>query len=99
MEIMVIFPNLKEYIQLLPVSAVGLLSGFIRYYSGEKRNLKEALKIVVTSVFLTLIAYSILTAIDLPYLARVGISAFVGHFGVDRAIELVQKMMSVKKPQ
>ena len=95
---MFIFPNLREYIQLLPVSIVGILSGFIRYYSGEKRNLKEALKMIFTVIFLTLIAYSILTAVDLPYLARVGISVFVGHFGVDKAIELVQKIMSVKKP-
>ena len=93
---MTIFPNLKEYTQLLPVSMVGLLSGVVSYYGAESRNLKEAFRIVITSMFLTLMVYSILSATDLPYLARVGISAFIGYFGVDKAIELVQNILAFR---
>lgn len=93
---MTIFPNLKEYTQLLPVSIVGILSGVVSYYGAESRNLKEAFRIVITSMFLTLMVYSILSATDLPYLARVGISAFLGYFGVDKAIELVQNILAFK---
>lgn len=99
-----LFPNLKHYTQLLPVCFVGIFAGIISYMQMEKvdcdlndkHNIKRTLKTIITGTFLTLLTYSILTATNLPYLACVGISAAVGYFGFDKAIELVQKIISLR---
>lgn len=96
MDIELFLPNYREYFQLLPISIVGILAGVVSYYTAEYKEFKEALKVVITSVFLTIVVYSLLSATDLPYLAKVGISACVGYFGVEKAIELVQKIISLK---
>lgn len=99
-----IFPNLKHYTQLLPVCFVGIFAGIVNYLQvkrndcdlDDRYNIKATLKTVITSTFLTLLTYSILTATNLPYLACVGISATVGYFGLDKAIEIVQKIISLR---
>ena len=96
MDIELFLPNYREYFQLLPISIVGILAGVVSYYGSEGKQIKEALKIVVTSMFLTIVVYSLLSATDLPYLAKVGVSACVGYFGVEKAIELVQKILALK---
>lgn len=87
---------IREYIQLMPICAVGLLAGVIAYYSGENRDIRVAVRAIITSAFLTIITFSILSATDLPYLAKVGVSACIGYFGIDKAIELVQKILALK---
>lgn len=100
--LLITFPNLHNYIELIPVGIVGILAGIISYLqntqtcSDKYRNLKHTLKVIVTSSFLTILTYSILTATSLPYLGNVGISAAVGYFGIDRAIELAQKLLNLK---
>lgn len=99
-----IFPNIKHYTQLLPVCFVGIFAGIVNYLQVEKtecalddrHNIKATIKTIITSTFLTLLTYSILTATDLPYLACVGVSAAVGYFGFDKAIELVQKIIALR---
>ncbi|WP_066389548.1 phage holin family protein [Helicobacter himalayensis] len=97
-QLLIFFPNLTYYMELLPVSVVALLAGCMNYLGQEKgnRDLKLSLKIVATSAFLALITFSILSATDLPYLAQVGLSAAVGYFGIDNAIEIVQKLIALK---
>lgn len=99
-----LFPNLKHYTQLIPVCFVGLLVGLVNYMQytpqdcdmNDKSGIKRTIKTILTSTFLTLLTYSILTATNLPYLACVGISAAVGYFGFDKAIEIVQKIIALK---
>lgn len=93
--------NLHNYIELLPVCFVGIFAGFISYLqidAEEKKqgSFKHILRVVITSSFLTLVVFSILTATNLPYLACVGISAGVGYFGIDKAIDLAQKLINLK---
>lgn len=98
-----LFPNLVQYLELLPVSCVAILSGAAHYFNLADRGTTEqsklfyAIKIVFTSAFLAILVYAILSATDLPYLAKVGISAAVGYFGIDKAIEIAQKAMSLRK--
>lgn len=92
------FPNITHYLQLLPVSLVAILAGVVNYLGQDycHKSKMQTFKVVCTSAFLALLTYSILTATDLPYLAKVGISAAVGYFGIDKAIELVQKLLSLR---
>lgn len=96
MEILKIMPFLNEYIELLPICFVGIVSGCINYLQVESAGKKETIRIIITSSFLTILTYAILTSTSLPYLACVGISAAVGYFGIDKAIELAQKLLSLK---
>lgn len=97
-EILELMPHLKHYLELIPVSLVALFAGIISYFNGDKaqRSKSYAIKVIITSAFLALTAYTILSATDLPYLAKVGISAMIGFFGIDKSIELVQKLLSLK---
>lgn len=92
--------QIENYIELIPVVFVGLFAGLISYLQSEEENqnkkMKYIFKVIITSSFLTLIVFSILTATNLPYLACVGISAGVGYFGIDKAIEVAQKLISLK---
>ena len=96
-----IFPNLGKYLELMPVMIMGVLSGIVSYFnSGDAKDsnnaYKQAVKSILTCAFLAILAYSILSSTDLPYLAKVGISCAIGYFGIDKAIEIVQKIIALK---
>lgn len=96
-----IFPNIGKYLELMPVMLMGVLSGIVSYFNsgGAKDSnnaYKQAIKSILTCAFLAILAYSILSATDLPYLAKVGISCAIGYFGIDKAIEIVQKIIALK---
>ena len=95
-----IFPNLGKYLELMPVTLMGLLSGIVSYFNGSAKDsnnaYKQAIKNILTCAFLAILSYSILSATDLPYLAKVGISCAIGYFGIDKAIEIVQKIIALK---
>lgn len=95
-----LFPNIGKYLELMPVMLMGLLSGVVSYFNDgsaeSKVAYKHAIKSILTCAFLAILSYSILSATDLPYLAKVGISCAIGYFGIDKAIELVQKIIALK---
>lgn len=90
----------NEFKPLLPLFLVGILSGGMRLLNAptdERDTALEIIKIMLTSLFLTIICFMILTSIDsLPYLAKVGISAFVGYFGIDKALEFARKLLELR---
>ena len=92
-----------EYLELIPIMLVGLVSGFVGALDGVNKdgtNAKEAImqgvKKMLTSSFICVVAFSILSATELPYLAKVGISAVIGFLGFDRAISLVRELIALK---
>lgn len=96
-----LFPNLVHYLELVPVLFVALLAGVVSFYNqtnndGSIKSKKDAFKIIGTSAFLGLIAYSLLSATDLPYLAKIGCTSAIGFFGIDKTIEIVQKIISLR---
>ena len=96
-----LFPNLYRYLELMPVMMMGILSGIVSYFnntnaSDSNNAYTHAIKSIVTCAFLAILTYSILSATDLPYLAKVGISCAIGYFGIDKTIELVQNIITLK---
>ncbi|WP_240451801.1 phage holin family protein [Helicobacter sp. L8] len=90
--------HLEEYIELLPVILIGVLAGGLSYFNSPTETFKRALVVVLTSSFICVCVYSMMSATNLPYLAKVGLSASVGYFGVDKAIEVLRNILSLKKP-
>lgn len=93
-EINHILTQFSDFKELIPILFVGLFAGLASYYADDSN--KKIAKIIITSTFLTLLVFTILTAADLPYLARVGISAGAGYFGIDKSLELIQRLLSLK---
>lgn len=96
-----LFPNIHKYLELMPVLLMGILSGIVSYFNNVcdndlRKAYKQAFKSILTCAFLAILSYSILSATDLPYLAKVGISCAIGFFGIDKAIEIVQKIIALK---
>lgn len=91
---MSIFTEFKNYKELIPISCVGLLAGIASYYADDAP--KRIIKVIITSSFLTILVFTILTMSDLPYLAKVGIAAGAGYFGIDKSLELIQKLLAFK---
>ncbi|WP_121022324.1 phage holin family protein [Helicobacter vulpis] len=90
--------HFQEYAELLPIALIGLLAGGLNYFEAPQASLRRALVVVITSSFICLCVFTMLSATALPYMAKVGLSASVGYFGVDKAIELIKNILSLKKP-
>lgn len=91
---------INPYLELLPIALVGLLAGFMSALDNSediRKCFKIGIKRIILSSFLCVVAYSILSATDLPYLARVGISACIGFLGIDKAIEYAKELISFRK--
>lgn len=99
-QILTIFPNLVHYLELIPVCVISLIAGIISYYNtenkGELPSKYSSFKIIGTSAFLGVVTYSILSSTDLNYLAKVGVSSCIAFFGIDKSLELVQKLLSLR---
>lgn len=93
-----LFPNIAKYAELLPVLLMGILSGVVSYFNkdGDRGAVRESIKAIITCAFLAVVTYAMLSASELPYLAKVGLSCAVGYFGIDKAIEIVQKLINLK---
>ncbi|WP_104683071.1 phage holin family protein [Helicobacter felis] len=89
--------RVSEYLQLLPIGLIGILSGALNYFNNPKSSLRHALVVMFTSCFICLCVFAMLETTQLTYLTKVGISASVGYFGIDRAIEIVRNILSFKK--
>lgn len=99
--------NLQELIELIPIALIGLLIGLVSYFTDKERAddkedsfnenpLITALKQVLFSLTICVIVYSILTATNLPYLAKIGVSSAVSFFGVDKAISILKDLIALR---
>ncbi|BCD50247.1 phage holin family protein [Helicobacter suis] len=89
--------KLQEYAELLPIGLIGIVGGTLNYFSSGSKGLKHAFKFACVSGFISLCVFTMLSATDLPYMAKVGFSASVGYFGIDKAIEVVKNILSIRK--
>lgn len=90
---------LAQYAELIPIALVGALSGFMCILDSKDLSvgIKGALRRILVSSFLCALTYAILSTTELPYLARVGISACVAFLGFERAISYVKEFLEMRK--
>lgn len=92
-------PELMYYLNLLPIILVGLFSGLASYYKDEKEGDKKQKHLInasLTSCFLCFLTYSLLSDVNsLGYVSKVGIAAAVGYFGIDKTLDLIQKIFEI----
>lgn len=91
------FPNLHKYLELIPVAFMALTTGAVSYFnSDEKSGIKQALKSITYCAIIAILTYSMLSATDLPYLAKVGVSCALGFFGGDKALDIIGRVIELK---
>lgn len=97
--------DFEQLLSLFPIVIIGFCVGLSSFFtqvesseSSESKHkaIKRLIKQVILSLTLCLIVYSILSATDLPYLAKIGISCAIGFFGIDKALTIVQNILNLK---
>lgn len=92
----------EQLISLTPILIISFFVGVASFFTQHEKGIDKAdiiknlIKQVLLSVVLCLMVYSILSASDLPYLAKIGISCAVGFFGIDKALSIIQNILSLK---
>lgn len=88
-----------ELLEFVPIIIVGFLGGFISYNKETDRefSFKEAFFHILTAIFTTAIVFSLMDLTDWSYLAKMGISAGIGFLGIDKAFELAEKVMNIRR--
>lgn len=93
--------QLTAYLELIPIGIIGLLCGAVALFNAEgkpeDKTLKKILKHVIYVSTLSMIIFMCLAATSLPYLARVGISAFIAFFGLDSSLDKIKAIFEMFK--
>lgn len=89
------------YFEIAPVVLLGIICGLISFFrqddaDNEDATIKTFIANGLTSFGMCIICYAILDSVDLSYMSRLGISGFIGIFGVDKALDLAQKLLSLR---
>ena len=101
------------FLEFLPLCVLGLFCGIVRFARGEnelltheeqdenkvkKTRFYRAIDVVLTSSFLAFISYACLSFFtELTYIFKVGISAAIALFGIDKVLDIVQRVISLKQ--
>lgn len=100
-------------LEFLPLLILGLFCGIVRFARGEndllndetqnenkikKTRIYRAVDVVLTSSFLAFISFACLSFFtELTYIFKVGISSAIALFGIDKVLDIVQRVISLKQ--
>lgn len=95
--------EIEQIISLIPLLVIGIFVGIAGYFSNfdkenqEKENSARAFfKHLIVSSAICLIVYSILSATELPYLAKLGVSCAFAFFGIDKALSIIRDIINLR---
>lgn len=96
----------EQILSLVPIVVISIMVGLASYFTKSNENIenenssgkpyKVFFKQMVFSITICIMVYSILSATDLPYLAKIGISSAIAFFGIEQALNIVQTIISLK---
>ena len=93
------------YLELLPLLFIGIICGVyncLHYneYSEENQQVLTPfllfIKYATSSCVVSSALFFILDLANISYEARVGIAALVSFLGIDKAIEMIEKILNLK---
>lgn len=95
--------EVEQIISLVPILIISIMVGLASYFTksnesneSNEKPYKVFFKQMIFSITICIMVYSILSATDLPYLAKIGISSAVAFFGIEQALSIVQTIISLK---
>ena len=88
---------------ILPCILLGVFCGIGSYFNNflHDENFKPSVRKVVASAFSSAITafiiFAILDTTDFSFMVKLAISSGVAFFGIDKALDIVQKLMNLRK--
>lgn len=93
--------EIEQIISLIPLFVIGIFVGIAGYFSNfdkedKENSARDFFKHLIVSSAICLIVYSILSATELPYLARLGVSCAFAFFGIDKALSIIKDIINLR---
>lgn len=100
-----------DFLEYLPLILVGFFMGLFKALRAEVLREDEedesvASKFDVLKIFIVegiqgavfcFVVYGLLSLTELPYIFKVCVGALIAYLGIDKAMELVEKVLSIRK--
>lgn len=103
--------NFLDFLEYLPLILVGFFMGLFKALRAEVLREDEedesvTSKFDVLKIFIVegiqgavfcFVVYGLLSLTELPYIFKVCVGALISYLGIDKAMELVEKVLSIRK--
>ena len=97
-ELLIFFSQFKTLIELLPIFIYGAVAGLASYLnsdSKERKNFIRLFKVILFNSILCATIYGLALEFGLSYLAAVSLGAFVSLMGLDKTLDVGDKLFSL----
>lgn len=89
------------YIELVPIVVLGLFAGLAKFFQLDEDSTKKAtLRVLfgfsLSSMVVCTIIYAALDSTALTYLTKFAIAGLVAFFGIDKALDIAQRLLSLR---
>lgn len=103
--------NFLDFLEYLPLILVGFFMGLFKALRAEVLREDEEDESVISKfdvlkIFIVegiqgavfcFVVYGLLSLTELPYIFKVCVGALIAYLGIDKAMELVEKVLSIRK--
>lgn len=93
----------NEYLAIIPCLLLGFLVGVANYFKpfliddGYKGSCRKLFASAMSSVVVSFMIFAILDSTNLTFMTKLAISCAVAFLGIDKAIDLVERLLSLRK--
>ena len=89
------------YFELAPIILLGIFAGLAKFFARDDDPEHEAtwrdfFYHAISSMVVCVIIYALLDSTDLSYMSRFAVAGLVAFFGIDKAIDYAQKILSLR---
>lgn len=89
------------YFELAPIILLGIFAGLAKFFARDddlehEANWRDFFYHSISSMVVCVIIYALLDSTNLSYMSRFAVAGLVAFFGVDKALEYAQKILSLR---
>ena len=89
------------YFELAPIILLGIFAGLAKFFARDddpeyEASWRDFFYHAISSMVICVIIYALLDSTDLSYMSRFAVSGLVAFFGIDKAIDYAQKILSLR---
>lgn len=89
------------YFELAPIILLGIFAGLAKFFARDddpeyEASWRDFFYHAISSMVVCVIIYALLDSTDLSYMSRFAVAGLVAFFGIDKAIDYAQKILSLR---
>lgn len=89
------------YFELAPIILLGIFAGLAKFFARDddlenEASWRDFFYHSISSMVVCVIIYALLDSTNLSYMSRFAVAGLVAFFGVDKALEYAQKILSLR---